>query len=110
MQCDQLLGGQLRLIRGRRCEAIVDADATAFLPAELLKCLSERRQSRLCLRIIFGVADEHSDAANLCRLLRTRRKRPSSRSAEQRDELESSHVEHGGALPTALCQRRAPRV
>src|SRR5262249_3243176 len=53
--------------RARWREAIVDTDAAAFLPAELLKCLSERRQSRLRLRVIFGVADEHSDPANLCR-------------------------------------------
>src|SRR5262249_3595585 len=91
VQCDQLLGEQLRLVGARRREAIVDADAAAFLPAHLLKCLSERGQARLCFRIIFGVADEHSDAANLCRLLRTCREWPRRRTAEKSDELAASH-------------------
>ena len=42
--------------------------------------------------------------------LRSYRKRPGRRAAEQRDEIASSHVEHGGVLPPALCQRSAPRV
>jgi hypothetical protein len=86
-QCDQFLGEQLRLIRARWREAIVNADIAAFLPAELLECLSECSQPRLGLGVIFDVADEHSDSAKLRRLLRARRERPSRRAAEQRDEL-----------------------
>src|SRR5262245_46687842 len=40
-------------------------------------------------------------------LLRSRRERPHRRAAEQRDELPSSHVGHGGLLPR-LSQRRTP--
>src|SRR5262249_46175291 len=55
---------------------------------------------RLCRRIIFGVADEHSDAANLCRLLRTCRERPRScRAAEQRDELAPFHQQFLPCFP-----------
>src|SRR5262249_17528790 len=110
VQCDQLLGEQPRLVGARRREAIVDADAAAFLPAALPNCLSERRQPALGLRIIFGVADEHSDAANLCRLLRTRRKRPSSRSraAKKRDERAAPHVEH--AAPPGPAEPRKTQL
>ena len=74
--------------------------------------LSERRQSRLRLRVIFGVADEHSDPFYLCRLLRARRERPRGcRSADELDELASSHGGLGrgnntlphGCTNAALC-------
>jgi len=43
-----------------------DPDAAALLPAKLVQCLSERsHQSRLRLRVIFGIADKHSDPAGL---------------------------------------------
>src|SRR5262249_45758681 len=56
-QRDQFLGEHLRLIRARWREAIVDADAAAFFPTKRLKCLSERCPARLCVRVVFRVAD-----------------------------------------------------
>src|SRR5262249_40070718 len=82
----------LRLLGTRRCKAIVDLDAPAFLPPEVLKPLSERRKAGLCLRVVLAVANEHSDPTQLGRLLRAGRERPRRRSpAEQRDELAPPH-------------------
>jgi len=61
----------------------------------------EGREARLPFRIIGGEVHQHADAPHPLALLRARRERPSTccRAAEQRDELASSHVEHGASSP-----------
>jgi hypothetical protein len=77
----------LRLIGARGREAVVDTEATAFLPTAALKCLPKCRKTGLYLRVVLGIAYEHPDATGW--LLCARRERLCSRhrSAEQRDEL-----------------------
>src|SRR5262249_27651967 len=50
-------------------------------------------------------AHEHADAPHPLALLRARRERPRSRAAEQRDELATSHLGHGGFLPLPVGSR-----
>src|SRR5262245_55839472 len=65
-------------------------------PAAARSCLmDEGKSARFTRRMISPCC-----AANALALLRARRERPrSSRAAEQRDEIASSHVGHGGVLP-----------
>src|SRR5262245_45237836 len=64
---------------------LVDTDAAAIVPAELLQRFAESPEIGLLLNI-FGERVEHADAPHPT-LLRTCRNRPRSRAAEQRDEL-----------------------
>jgi hypothetical protein len=47
--------------------------------------------------IVGGQIHEHANPFHPLRLLRARRARPRHRAAEKRDELASSHVEHGAS-------------
>jgi hypothetical protein len=53
----------------------------------LLQGLLERREAGLAEWIVCGPVHEHANASQPLGLLRTRRKRPCRRAAEQRDEL-----------------------
>src|SRR5262249_2469336 len=68
--------------------AILDSDGSALDPAKFTQPLHEGRGPRIpvqrCAR------PQKADGRQL-RLLRSRRERPGSRAAEQRDELASSH-------------------
>src|SRR6516225_9976398 len=67
--------------------AIVDVDVAAVAPAQLIKPLPERCHIRQCFWISLSERTEHSNSSDVGRLLRARRERPCSRTAEQRDEL-----------------------
>jgi hypothetical protein len=70
----------------------VDADVAAVGPTQLLQRLPERRDIGLHFRIALDERVEQANPAHALALLRADRKRPrSSRAAEQRDELASSH-------------------
>jgi hypothetical protein len=55
----------------------------------LRQALQERRYAGLKFWIVRGCRKEHADAPHPLGLLRTRRERPHSRAAEQRDEIAS---------------------
>src|SRR5262249_1066909 len=88
-----------------------DPHIAANIPAQFLQALVERCKSILTLRVIRSPVHEDANPPQTFRLLRARRERPRGRrAAQQRDELASSHIGHGGVLPPALCQRSAPRL
>jgi hypothetical protein len=64
----------------------VDPHVVADGPAQLLQPLQERPDAGLKFRIVRGYGQEYADAPHPLGLLRPRRKRPSRRAAEQRDE------------------------
>src|SRR5262249_32621020 len=64
-----------------------DAEIAAVRPTELLQTLLERGNPGLRLWTAVGDPAQHADPSCRTGLLRTRRKRPSRRAAEQRDEL-----------------------
>jgi hypothetical protein len=67
---------------------MVDSHIATFRPSKLLKPLSKSREALFHLWIIFGEANQHTDAAHRFGLLRAHRDRPRGRrDAEQRDEL-----------------------
>src|SRR5262249_29489032 len=68
----------------------VDPHIAAIGPTQLRKGLRERRDAKLRRRIVF-VEPEHADAPHSLGLLRPRRERPRSRTAEQHDELAPVH-------------------
>ena len=81
-------------------QPIVNSDVATFYPTKLPKPLPERCEAGLCFWVILGVPDQHSDRRHLIGLLRVRRERPSSRAAEQRDELAPVHCPMPPVLPT----------
>src|SRR5262249_36892854 len=81
------------------CPAIFDRDRAALDPTEVVE--SPRECGRpLAFRQRGAVAQE-PDNWSLRRLLRTRRERPSSRAAEQRDEIAPPH-----SITSSACARR----
>src|SRR5262249_37493900 len=68
--------------------ANIDVEILALNPSKLPERLHECRQIRLSHRISRRIAHQHADPP---RLLRSRRKRPRRRAAEQRDELAAFH-------------------
>src|SRR5262249_33027496 len=76
-----------------RRPAVLEADVVAFLPAELLHRLPERREPRPRFGVALGSGRDDPDPPHPFGLLRPRRERPRGcRAAEQRDELASFHV------------------
>ena len=73
--------------------SIIDTDAVAVVPAQLLQRLAESLEIVLLLNI-FGERVEHADPPHSGRLLRARRERPRGRAAEQRDERTAHHIGH----------------
>src|SRR5262245_32310370 len=65
----------------------VDVDIAADGPARLLQSLQKRSDAPLPFRIIRGQVHQHADAPHSLVLLRVRRERPGSRSAEKRDKV-----------------------
>src|SRR5262249_5026704 len=81
-------------------KAIVNTDIAAFRPSTLLEPLPECREAGPHFRIVLGEARQHADPPHPLGLLRARRQRPRNRrAAEQRYELATLHVEHGGLPP-----------
>jgi hypothetical protein len=73
----------------------VDPHVAAIGPTQVCKRLRERRDLSLPHGIVFVVLHEHADAPHSIALLRARRKRPSRRATEERDELAPPDAEHG---------------
>jgi hypothetical protein len=67
--------------------ADVDPHIAAIAPAKLLQGLLERGEAGLTLRIVCGPAHEYANASHPLRLLRSRRERPSCRTAEERNDI-----------------------
>src|SRR6516165_10789392 len=67
--------------------ASIDPQIAAVRPTQFLQLLDKRSALRLGFRIALRPAHQHSDLPHPVRLLRPRRKRPSRRAAEKRDEL-----------------------
>src|SRR5215472_15914229 len=74
-----------------RGPASVDAHVAADGPSQQRQLLQERPDPGLKFRIIRGCGQEHADPTHTLTLLRSRRERPRSRAAEQRDELAAVH-------------------
>src|SRR5262245_10212079 len=82
--------------------AELDPGVAAVGPAQLLETLQECSVTGLRFPVVRSQAHYDADAPHALALLRTRRERPRSRAAEQRDELAPSHVGHG-LPPFPLC-------
>src|SRR5262249_9105322 len=75
-----------------RGPAVLEADVVAFLPAELLHRLPERREPRLRFGVALGSRRDDPDPPHPFGPLRPRRERPRRRrTAQQRYELASFH-------------------
>ena len=75
-----------------RGPAAVNLHVLADGPTRLLQALQKCPDASLKFRIVCCCGQEHADAPY--RLLRARRDRPRCRSAEQRDELAPSSLDH----------------
>src|SRR5262249_52351010 len=97
-----------------RGPAVLEADVVAFLPAELLHRLPERREPRLRFGVALGSGRDDPDPPHPVRLLRARRERPRRRrAAEQCDELASFHSITSSAIassPGGKLMPNAPAV
>src|SRR5262245_25683633 len=69
--------------------SIIDTDAAAVVPAQLLQRLAESLEIVLLLNI-FGERVEHSDAPHALALLRPRHERPCCRAADERHDFPAS--------------------
>src|SRR5215831_20614335 len=92
LQRDELLRKSLPRLRVERRPASVNPNVAAIRPSDLLEYVPECGDKALCLRVAFGKSHQHSDPPHRLGLLRTRGERPSCGSAENLDELPSSHV------------------
>src|SRR5262245_64769139 len=86
--------------------SIIDTDAAAVVPAQLLQRLAESLEIVLLLNI-FGERVEHADPPQPGRLLRACRHRPRRRAAEQRDELAAFYLIELHSVPV---QRAALQI
>src|SRR6516225_8779984 len=77
----------------------VHAHVAAIDPTQARKRLSERREARLHLRIVFGVGQERPDPPHAVALLRPHRQRPRRR-PEPRDELPPPHAQSSQLICT----------
>jgi hypothetical protein len=75
-------------------------------PSDRLESLTQRLKIKLCIRIVLSYAQQHADASHPLGLLRTRRERPRSHAAEQRDELAPSQWIELHSVPAAKPDRR----
>jgi hypothetical protein len=60
----------------------------------LLQPLKERRKAILGVPIVRSRGHQYADTPHPARLLRARRERPRGRTAEQRNEVAPSQIEH----------------
>src|SRR5215467_4116566 len=87
--------------------SIIDTDAAAVVPAQLLQRLAESLEIVLLLNI-FGERIEHADAPHALTLLCARHKRPRGCRAEKRDELAASHSITSSASASNLSGTSSP--
>src|SRR5262245_23911879 len=81
--------------------SIIDTDAAAIVPAQLLQHFAESLEIVLLLNI-FGERVEHADAPHALTLLRARHERPCGRAADQRDELPPPHSMTSSAVASSV--------
>src|SRR5262249_31190787 len=92
-----------------RGPSVVNLHVAPGGPAPFLQSLQERRVACLGFRIVCGERGEHCDAPHaLSLLLRPRRKRPSRRAAEQRDERAPFHSITSSARASTLAGTSMP--
>jgi hypothetical protein len=90
---DQLFREWLILTTIAAREASFDVNIAALGPSTLFEPLPKRSKARLRFRIVFGVANQHTDAPHPVCLLRRGGERPHNRrAAEQYDELAPLHL------------------
>ena len=71
---------------------MLDPDVAVLGPAEGFQSLAKRGDARQHFGVVLGVSVQERDASHALRLLRARRKRRRSCSAEQRDEVAAPHA------------------
>jgi hypothetical protein len=71
---------------------IINPHVAADGPTQFGQPLRERSDSSRCLRIVCGYIHQHTNAPHAFGLLRPRRERPRSRTANERHELAPFHV------------------
>src|SRR5262245_13328403 len=89
--------------------SIIDTDAVAVVPAQLLQRLAESLEIVLLLNI-FGERIEHADAPHALTLLRARHKRPRRRTAEECDEVAPLHSITSSAVASSACGTLRPSI
>jgi hypothetical protein len=77
-------------------------DVAALRPPELREFLPERRDIPLRFLVALSKAHQHADPPHPVRLLRTRNKRPTSRTAEKRHELAPLHMTPNRRYPEEI--------
>jgi hypothetical protein len=90
LQTDQLLRRRSYPVDVNAAPPKVHPHVAAIGPTQARKRLSERRDKKLPIRIVFVGGHEHADAPQPVALLRPRRERPSRRAAEPGDEFAPS--------------------
>jgi hypothetical protein len=78
--------------------AVLDQKVASLDPSQLPQAVFERGHARLCFWVAGDKTHQHAEAPHPFGL-RERRKRPSDRAAEKRDEFAPSYAEHGDFLP-----------
>src|SRR5215472_2253298 len=80
------------------CPALIELDFAALEPAQPVKLLLEAPHPCLHIRVARGKGHQDSHPPQLVAgLLRARRERPSSRTADKRDEVAASYPAHSRA-------------
>src|SRR5262249_26018448 len=109
LQTDHLLGERAGPIDVIAEPPKVDPQITALGPTQAREGLGERGDPSLNPGIVLVARHEHADAPYAAVLLRPRRERPSSRAAEQGNEVAPPDAEHAGSLlgrPESFRSRR----
>src|SRR6516165_6687158 len=83
-------------------KAVINPHIVAVGPAQLLQPLLECRKAYLVFLIAHTRGREHADTPHPLALLRTRRKQPPHRAAEQHDELAPLHSITSSASASSL--------
>jgi hypothetical protein len=77
---------------------------------QFLQCSQKPREPGLKSRIVRGCRQEHANPPHRLALLRSRRKRPHSRAAEERDELATAHSITSSAVASSLSGTVRPSI
>ena len=85
-----------------RCPSVIDFNIGADDPTMPPQGLIESAHTSLVFRVVLSAGNEHTNVAHSRGLLRTRRKRPRRRTAEQRDELPPPHSMTSSARATSV--------
>jgi hypothetical protein len=91
LQADQFLRERAHPIAVTTRPTKVNPNVAAVGPTKVRKRLSEPRDARLSLRIVFVERHEHADAPHAVGLLRPRHQWPRHRTSEPADELPAFH-------------------